>query len=895
MSADFSYLSVSQKKAPTPRGAKDGSRSHRGEDGDETIKDRPAREATWRGLKSRRKLENYADLRSLWQKKASASPAAVIIPENQPYSRYHKDMGAKAAAKRILDREKAALKRAERRAERERAREKARKDLGEARLQQQHRPKGTEGVDTSSLAEHADRLLGAAPPSAIQAPVAAEEGEGLASDQNPFSRCISNCLPPPPVEVELSPARFRSPGKGSPSPAAWTQSPDGAGWVRRPEGFQDPEEDALPDGWVEVPDPEGGSEAYYWNQVTGETTWDRPHVEGSSEAAEAKAEAQAQQQQQYDEAVARVQALARGRAVRRAGGSNDSASVPAGAGAGLFDRVGDWMRSLLVDDKADDATAAEPTSTAVPTLDIPVPAPVQQKHAVMVGGSSAAEVAAATRSCASLEHAATAATAPGVTAPNVGFAPGVIPAKRAKPEPPQAAFSSGGLLNSTLPPKDGKAALLRSKSGRLPPQWPPPQGWQEQHDQEERERAEAEATAAAIAEAEEQGKAKARAEAELQAAKEAKAKAAAEAEAARLKAEREEKERLEATRAKAEADAKAKAAAEEKAKVQTEARQKMEAEAAVKRKAAEEAAAKREEEQIANVKAAEEAAARKAVQAKLVAEQANTVQSAVAAPAAAVAAQAAAVATQAAGAPAAAAAPAPDSAKYGYPISRTAGPLGRARKAQRSPSKAALVAEAVPTLDLRSDPDRDAALNKPEPKKPEPEPEAKPKVVTGAPAGVQTAAEKATAAKAAAEAAKERALAAKAAAEAAKAKANAAKEAALAKKRAAAASTAAAAPAQAAPEGPAARSSSDIFTVTAPPGPLGIGLASGQGGYVLVGDVQPSSMSAKAGVVVGCRLVSINGQSTKGLTTKQVTEMLKVAAAAPEPRVLSFSRPALEA
>eukprot|EP01047_Picozoa_sp_COSAG01_P036684 COSAG01_NODE_2874_length_6937_cov_4.473823_14_plen_171_part_00 len=29
-------------------------------------------------------------------------------------------------------------------------------------------------------------------------------------------------------------------------------------------------------GWIAVPDPEGSGDAYYWHQITGETTWDRP-------------------------------------------------------------------------------------------------------------------------------------------------------------------------------------------------------------------------------------------------------------------------------------------------------------------------------------------------------------------------------------------------------------------------------------------------------------------------------------------------------------------------------------------------------------------------------------------------------------------------------------------
>ena len=80
--------------------------------------------------------------------------------------------------------------------------------------------------------------------------------------------------------------------------------------------------------------------------------------------------------------------------------------------------------------------------------------------------------------------------------------------------------------------------------------------------------------------------------------------------------------------------------------------------------------------------------------------------------------------------------------------------------------------------------------------------------------------------------------------------------------------------------------------MTAPPGPLGIGLKSrGNGGFVLIGDVKPDSVCASAGVQVGCRLVAINGQSTEGLSTKEVTDMLRAAAASSEGRVLAFTRP----
>ena len=179
-------------------------------------------------------------------------------------------------------------------------------------------------------------------------------------------------------------------------------------------------------------------------------------------------------------------------------------------------------------------------------------------------------------------------------------------------------------------------------------------------------------------------------------------------------------------------------------------------------------------------------------------------------------------------------------------------------------------------------------------------------------ASPQTAAEKAAAAKAAAAAAAERAANAKAAAEAARNKAANAKAAAESKR-------AAAAPASAAPltkqastsaatastsKSPAAAASSstshimdaqgnmlEVFMVVAPAGPLGIGLtSSAKTGYVQVGDVQKGSMAAQKGVTVGCSLISVNGKETKGLTTKEVTGLLREAGQKGEPRRLEFAR-----
>ena len=54
--------------------------------------------------------------------------------------------------------------------------------------------------------------------------------------------------------------------------------------------------------------------------------------------------------------------------------------------------------------------------------------------------------------------------------------------------------------------------------------------------------------------------------------------------------------------------------------------------------------------------------------------------------------------------------------------------------------------------------------------------------------------------------------------------------------------------------------------------------------------MQPGSAAAKLGVVAGCRLISVNGESTKGMTTKDVTGMLKAAMERGEARKLKFAR-----
>ena len=103
-SMDISYIQLSQAKtASIPRVTNDGdgSRSHRGDHGGiEPTKDRPTREGGLGGFKSQRKLDNFAERRGLWEKKAQTPGSAIaVLPENQPRSRYRMDMGAKALSR----------------------------------------------------------------------------------------------------------------------------------------------------------------------------------------------------------------------------------------------------------------------------------------------------------------------------------------------------------------------------------------------------------------------------------------------------------------------------------------------------------------------------------------------------------------------------------------------------------------------------------------------------------------------------------------------------------------------------------------------------------------------------------------------------------------------------
>ena len=87
--------------------------------------------------------------------------------------------------------------------------------------------------------------------------------------------------------------------------------------------------------------------------------------------------------------------------------------------------------------------------------------------------------------------------------------------------------------------------------------------------------------------------------------------------------------------------------------------------------------------------------------------------------------------------------------------------------------------------------------------------------------------------------------------------------------------------------------SGELFKVFAPGGPLGLGLVAGSDGCALVADVQDGSTVGAVGVTVGCRLVSVNGRLTKGLSMKEVTELLRASSGHEGlPRTLEFARAA---
>ena len=87
--------------------------------------------------------------------------------------------------------------------------------------------------------------------------------------------------------------------------------------------------------------------------------------------------------------------------------------------------------------------------------------------------------------------------------------------------------------------------------------------------------------------------------------------------------------------------------------------------------------------------------------------------------------------------------------------------------------------------------------------------------------------------------------------------------------------------------------SGTLLWVKVPPGTAtGIGLVpSDHGQHALVGDVVPGSFAQAAGIIVGCRVASVNFRSTNGLTAQQVTALVRHAATSEHDRLIAFTPP----
>ena len=284
----------------------------------------------------------------------------------------------------------------------------------------------------------------------------------------------------------------------------------------------------------------------------------------------------------YDAAVTRVQALARGRATRKAAAAAAaSAGSTEGSTAGVLTGVLNAIGSLFRSPQAADEKEAATHSHAHVAMSSSDDAAITRVQAVARGRATRKAAAATTdqTGVASSRKGCSSTSLEGVTAADLKEQVNAAFSAEAMHE---WAMQAGGFKQ---PPKvlqtafKGGPSLIRraSTSGKLPPQWPPPQGWTAQHDKEEEEKAIEQEKAMAIAEAEEAGRRKAREEAaaaEAEAEKAAKAKRAEEiaAEAAKAKARAEEEERTRVAAAKAKEEADARAAAEAaKAKAAAEA------------------------------------------------------------------------------------------------------------------------------------------------------------------------------------------------------------------------------------------------------------------------------------------------------------------------------------
>ena len=306
MMASNGAPSAASKYAAIRETPNQGQRSHRGDHTENDNGFQREGPPAWKGMRSQRKLKNFAAMRSAWESKAAAATGnGAIWPEAQPRSRYRQDMGAKAAAQRAALRERSRMQQERRRQERDRLREEARQQYEASYVTPDPAtwPKGPSERAPLGLSRTRPLADDEMPPpdefdwlAAGQAEGAlGSEGDAGSSSTPPYhanmlgadggepgwiAQCFARCFAPPlPPHAARSPAvAFRpasaavysSPSAGVPrppdlprrrvqTPGSWVRTPDGA-WTRL--------QPRLPSEWAEARDEEG--EAYFWNRASGE-------------------------------------------------------------------------------------------------------------------------------------------------------------------------------------------------------------------------------------------------------------------------------------------------------------------------------------------------------------------------------------------------------------------------------------------------------------------------------------------------------------------------------------------------------------------------------------------------------------------------------------------------
>ena len=583
---DLSYLSLSQKVSTVERDRGDsGPRSHR--DGSPTIEGPRGgmRSARNSGMQSRRKMPDYQRARDQWESQAAGTNG--VTPENQARSRYRLDMGTRAAAARLVVRERAAKERAQRRAQREAAKAKAVEERDYVPESRENvnltRRISNASMNTPGGQSAASAASAASPPwspflqqAKVQSQRWPQQPAAAASEANWFVRCFGRG-----EEVE------GSPGHQMHSPGAWHRSPDGM-WERA--------QTQLPPYWVEVPDEKSG-EIYYWNHATGETSWLRPSSDGPADymvtaalaaassplqptgapsAATKDAAARGELTAEEDAALRRVQALARGHATRKAEAAENAALSRAERNDVFLD-IGRWLLCLpnyeptaaetrSIDsnspthtyaigdaETADDEVASYTTPETAPPLkqqpgqvrqSQPAPPHLQQWASRATGSAYG--------SAYGMLEGARGATYEGARGTTLGSAGGVQKQGQtgtaSAAAPLAAALSSMGSNASGVAKAPEKPIMVSRKSERFST-WPPPKEEVLKLEEDQAKAAVAAEKAAADREAAEESRrssaAKAREDqlaAEKRASEEAAAKAKAEAMAeAAAKAERERK------------------------------------------------------------------------------------------------------------------------------------------------------------------------------------------------------------------------------------------------------------------------------------------------------------------------------------------------------------------